>query len=77
MEEILRRGNLEEIDLQEKERKKIFNLVISQVKTLMDVVLKNILGLAKWLDWRAPLLGPRVSLVWILGADLAPLIRPC
>ena len=31
---------------------------------------------AQWLSSRAPLQQPRVSLVWILGADMAPLIRP-
>ena len=32
---------------------------------------------AKWLSSRAPLRRPRVSPVWILGADMAPLIMPC
>ena len=32
--------------------------------------------MAKWLSSRAVLLRPRVLLVWILGADMAPLIRP-
>ena len=32
---------------------------------------------AAWLSSRAPLWQPRVSLVWILGSDMAPLIRPC
>ena len=31
---------------------------------------------AEWLSSCAPLLRPRVSLVWILGTDMAPLIRP-
>ena len=30
----------------------------------------------KWLSLRALLWWPRVLLVWILGADMAPLIRP-
>ena len=30
----------------------------------------------KWLRSRAPLWRPRVLLVWILGVDMAPLIRP-
>ena len=33
--------------------------------------------LAEWLSSRAPLQRPRVLLVRILGADMAPLIRPC
>ena len=32
---------------------------------------------AKWLSSHAPLRQPRVSLVWFLGLDLAPLIKPC
>ena len=32
---------------------------------------------AEWLSLRAPLWRPRVSSVWILGADLTPLIKPC
>ena len=32
---------------------------------------------AEWVSSRTPLWRPRVSLVWILGADMAPLIRPC
>ena len=32
---------------------------------------------AQWLSSRTPLWQPRVLLVQILGADLAPLIRPC
>ena len=32
---------------------------------------------AQWLSSRAPLQRPRISLVRILDADLAPLIRPC
>ena len=33
--------------------------------------------MAEWLSSRALLRQPRVSLVWILGVDMAPLIRPC
>ena len=33
--------------------------------------------MAKWLSCRAPLQQPRVSLVRILGVDMAPLIQPC
>ena len=33
--------------------------------------------MAKWLSSCALLQQPRVSLVWILGADMALLIRPC
>ena len=32
--------------------------------------------MAEWLSSRAPLQGPRDSQVRILGADMAPLIRP-
>ena len=32
--------------------------------------------MAKWLSLRAPLRWPRVLLVWILGADMALLVRP-
>ena len=32
---------------------------------------------AQWLSSRAPLQRPRVSWVWILGTDMAPLIKPC
>ena len=32
---------------------------------------------AEWLSSRVPLRRPRVSLVRILGADMAPLVRPC
>ena len=32
---------------------------------------------AEWLSPRAPLQRPTVSPVWILGADVAPLLRPC
>ena len=32
--------------------------------------------LAKWLSSHAPRQRPRVSLVQILGADMAPLVRP-
>ena len=32
---------------------------------------------AEWLSWRALLPWSRVSLVRILGVDVAPLIRPC
>ena len=32
---------------------------------------------AKWLSLHAPLRQPRVSLVRILGVDMAPLIKPC
>ena len=32
---------------------------------------------AKWLSSHAPLRRSRVSPVWILGTDMAPLIRPC
>ena len=32
--------------------------------------------MAKWLGSHAPLQRPRVSLVWILGQNMAPLIRP-
>ena len=40
---------------------------------------KNARGwpVAKWLSSSAPLWGPRVSRVQILGVDMAPLIRPC
>uniref|UniRef100_A0A9L0R703 Uncharacterized protein n=1 Tax=Equus caballus TaxID=9796 RepID=A0A9L0R703_HORSE len=31
---------------------------------------------AEWLSSRAPLERPRVSLVWILGVDMAPVVRP-
>ena len=31
---------------------------------------------AERLSWRAPLQWPGVSLVWILGVDMAPLVRP-
>ena len=34
-------------------------------------------GMAEWLSSQAPLQWPRVSLVGILGVDVAPLIRPC
>ena len=33
--------------------------------------------LAEWLSFHAPLWQPRDSPVGILGADMAPLIRPC
>ena len=33
--------------------------------------------MAEWLSSHAPLQWPRVSLVWILGMDVAPLIRLC
>ena len=33
--------------------------------------------LAKWLSLHAGLQRPRASLVQILGADMAPLVRPC
>ena len=33
--------------------------------------------MVEWLSWRALLRWPRVSLVWILGADMTPLIKPC
>ena len=32
---------------------------------------------AQWLSSCAPLRRPRVSPVWILGTDMAPLIKPC
>ena len=32
---------------------------------------------AEWLSSHAPVRWPRVLLVQILGADMAPLIRPC
>ena len=32
--------------------------------------------MAEWLSLHALLQRPRVSLVWILGVDMAPLIRP-
>ena len=32
---------------------------------------------AEWLSSHAPLPRPRVSQVWIMGAAVAPLIRPC
>ena len=41
---------------------------------------KYLLGagpVAEWLSSHAPLWWPRVSPVQILGADMAPLIRPC
>ena len=31
----------------------------------------------QWLSLHAPLQQPRVSLVWILDVDMAPLIMPC
>ena len=31
---------------------------------------------AEWVSSHAPLWQPRVSLVWILGADMTPLVRP-
>ena len=33
--------------------------------------------MAEWLSSRCLLQQPGLSLVWILGADLVPLIRPC
>ena len=33
--------------------------------------------MAEWLSSHAPLQWPRISLVQILGADMAPLISPC
>ena len=42
--------------------------------------LKSILGagpVAEWSSSRAPFRRPKVSLVGILGADMALLIRPC
>ena len=32
--------------------------------------------MTEWLSLQAPLQWPRVSLVQILGADMAPLVRP-
>ena len=32
--------------------------------------------MAEWLSSRALLWRPRVSLIWILGADMEPLIKP-
>ena len=45
-----------------------------------DRDIKNYQGagpVAEWLSLRAPLGQPRVSLVQILGVDMALLIRPC
>ena len=33
--------------------------------------------MAEWLSLRAPLWWPGISLVRILGVDMAPLIKPC
>ena len=43
---------------------------------------KNLLSqgagpMAKWLSWCAPLWWPRVSPVWIVGVDMALLVKPC
>ena len=32
---------------------------------------------ARWLSSHTPLWQPRVSPVWILGTELAPLVKPC
>ena len=48
-----------------------------QVSAQTRLKIKN-LGtgpVAKWLSLCSPLRQPRVSLVWILGAEMAPLIR--
>ena len=46
-------------------------------KQVLKMGLSGAGPVAEWLSLRAPLRWPRVSLVRILGADMAPLVRPC
>ena len=64
-------------------RTEIFSISILQLRHLkFKKILTNfpqgkLSCVAEWLSLHAPLQRPRVSLVWILGADMTPLIRPC
>ena len=43
-------------------------------------ILKHFIGaspVARWLSLHAPLRQPKISLVRILGVDMAPLVKPC
>ena len=49
---------------------------LKQTNKQKDLGLKEAGPIAEWLSSCAPLQWPRVTLVWILGADMAPLVRP-
>ena len=58
----------------------VFLALLGSLLSHFKFSLKNCPGadpVAEWLSLYAPLQQPRVSLVWILGVDMAPLIRPC
>ena len=48
----------------------VYKFILQKKKNIKNII---IWGLA---SWHAPLQRPRVSLVWILGKDMAPLVRP-
>ena len=57
-------------DLEKRLRKKFF--IYKSIKAGIGASV-----VAEWLSLCALLRWPRVSPVWILGADMAPLIGPC
>lgn len=54
------------------QNKNWWNFIISKWLKIIELGAGPV---AKWLSSRAPLRQPRVSLVWIPGADMVPLIR--
>ena len=48
-----------------------------EIKVTVEITFPEAGPVAEWLSSCAPFLRPRVSLVRILGADMALLVRPC
>ena len=54
----------------------VFTPAVYYVDGVKRVIYIGADPIVEWLSSCAPLRRPRVSPVWILGADMAPLIRP-